>query len=163
RRAALHRRSFLAVVVASRNAKRHSQRKTGHRQTRGDERPEGSVAGGALTARKHHRVEKPMTYRAWSLCVLLWGIHWQSPSVEPTALYDKVAPSVWAVKTFGDGDQPLAIGTAVAIAPGKVVTNCQVLAKSKSIQVVWENSSFRAELEYPDPERDLCQLAVQNF
>jgi hypothetical protein len=46
------------------------------------------------------------------------------------------------------------------VAPGKLVTSCQVLARARQVQVRRGNSIYDAKLEFPDIERDLCQLDV---
>ena len=40
----------------------------------------------------------------------------------------------------------------------QVVTNCHVLARASAVTVSRGNVTYGAALEYPDPERDLCQL-----
>lgn len=78
-------------------------------------------------------------------------------------LFERVAPSVWMVETFDAQNRPLAAGSGVVVAPGRVVTNCHVLARARRVALTRENVSYGATLEHPDPERDLCQLKVANF
>ncbi len=85
------------------------------------------------------------------------------PALTPETLFEKVSPSVWVVRTQDAQGRPLALGSAVVIAPGRLITNCHVLARSSSVAVSRENVTYGATLEYPDPERDLCQLKVANF
>lgn len=84
-------------------------------------------------------------------------------ALEPDKLFEKVAPSVLAVRTLDAQERPLAAGSGVVIARGKVVTNCQLLARASRIQVGQDNVSYGAELEFPDVARDLCQLNVRNL
>ena len=51
-------------------------------------------------------------------------------------------------------------GSAVVIAPGRLVTNCHVLAKARRVQLRRDGDSraLSARLELWDPQRDLCQL-----
>jgi hypothetical protein len=67
------------------------------------------------------------------------------------------------VRTQDSAGKPLALGSAVVIGPGRLITNCHVLVRAKSVAVARENVSYGATLEFPDPERDLCQLKVANF
>jgi serine protease Do len=83
--------------------------------------------------------------------------------VPPEQLFERLAPSVWTVETFDARNQPLAMGSAVVVGPGSLVTNCHVLAKASRVAVARENVSYGATLEHPDPERDLCMLKVRNF
>lgn len=85
------------------------------------------------------------------------------PVLTPEALFEQVAPSVWVVRTQDSAGKPLALGSAVVIGPGRLITNCHVLARAKTVTVARENVSYGATLEFPDPERDLCQLKVANF
>jgi S1-C subfamily serine protease len=86
-----------------------------------------------------------------------------SQTLEPDQLFEKLAPSVWVVTTFDDAEKRLAQGSAVAISPGTLVTNCHVLAKAKSFVVKRDNVAYGATLQYADAERDLCQIQVRNF
>ena len=84
-------------------------------------------------------------------------------ALEPDKLFDKVSPSCWGVMTFDARHKPLFYGSAVVIAPGRLITNCHVLQKEKSIKIMKANVSYEARLEFEDAERDLCQIKVDNF
>lgn len=84
-------------------------------------------------------------------------------ALEPDVLFSKVSTSVWSVRTFDAQERPLRAGSAVVIAPGRLVTNCHVLAKASSFVIKQDNVTYGATLEYPDPGRDLCQIKVANF
>lgn len=84
----------------------------------------------------------------------------RAQSLAPDQLFERVAPGVWAVRALDAAEKPLATGSGVAVAPGKVVTSCQVLARARGIQLRRGNMIFEAKLEFPDVERDLCQLDV---
>lgn len=97
------------------------------------------------------------------LCLAALLVAGPAAALEPDALFAKVSGSVWAVRTFDAQARPLSAGSAVVIAPGRLVTNCHVLAKASSFVVRQENVAYGATLEYPDPQRDLCQVKVANF
>lgn len=84
-------------------------------------------------------------------------------ALEPDVLFSRISPSVWSVRTFDAQERPLRTGTAVVIAPGRLVTTCHVLAKASSFAIRQDNVSYGATLEQPDPRRDLCQIRVANF
>jgi hypothetical protein len=86
------------------------------------------------------------------------GVSINTYALEPDKIFERAAPSVWVVKTFDTDGQALATGSAVVIAPGRLVTNCHVLKKAKRVQLEKEGKSTLAALEYPDPDRDLCQI-----
>ncbi len=83
--------------------------------------------------------------------------------LEPTEVFEKVSPSVWLVRTFDGSERPVGQGSAVVIGPGKLVTNCHVLAKSKVVMVRRRNVMYEAKLEHADAPRDLCLLQVEGF
>jgi serine protease Do len=84
-------------------------------------------------------------------------------TLPPDALFDKVSPSVWVVRTQDGSGRALAQGSAVVVAPGRLVTSCRVLARAHAVSIARENVSYGATLEHPDPDRDLCQLKVANL
>lgn len=84
-------------------------------------------------------------------------------ALEPDALFAKVSPGVWTLRTFDAQERPLRGGSAVVVGPGRLVTNCHVLAKASSLVIRRDNVSYGATLEFPDVERDLCQIKVANF
>lgn len=103
---------------------------------------------------------------ALALAVLASGAAAQAPAADPVPpdqLFERLAPSVWSVEVFDARQQPLPGGSAVVIGPGRLVTNCHVLARAQRVAVARDNVSYGATLEHPDPERDLCLLRVANF
>ncbi|MDM0032614.1 serine protease [Variovorax sp. J22P271] len=84
-------------------------------------------------------------------------------ALEPDALFARLSPSVWTVRTFDAQERPLRTGSAVVVAPGRLVTRCRVLAKAASVVIRQDNVTYGATLEHPDVERDLCQIQVANF
>lgn len=106
-----------------------------------------------------------MTARALHLLLLSAGAAFVSgaQALEPDVLFGKVSPSVWSVRTFDAQERPLRTGSAVVIAPGRLVTTCHVLAKASSFAIRQDNVTYGATLEQPDPRRDLCQIKVANF
>lgn len=81
----------------------------------------------------------------------------------PDALFARVSPAVWVLQASDAQGKVLAVGTAVATGTGSAVTSCQLLAKAASVTLKRDNVSYGATLEFPDAERDLCQLRVPNL
>jgi serine protease Do len=106
-----------------------------------------------------------MLRRALIGLALCWGAGLASAqsTLTPAALFQQLAPSVWTVRTQDAAGRALAQGSAVVVGPGRLVTNCHVLRQAKALSVGRENVSYGATLEYPDTERDLCQIKVANF
>jgi hypothetical protein len=99
---------------------------------------------------------------AFSLFALV-GHTMGAHAMEPHELFDKLSPSVWTVSNYDGRSRVQSMGSAVTIAPGRLVTNCHVLEKGVSFTVDRENVSYGATVEFMDPERDLCQLKVAGF
>ena len=84
-------------------------------------------------------------------------------ALPPDQIYERVAPAVWSVKSYSAEERLLASATGVVVAPGKLVTSCQVLARARQVSLRRGHMIFDATLEFPDVERDLCQLDVQGM
>src|SRR5512147_2008842 len=104
-----------------------------------------------------HAVNVSRILRATILSVALLAAH-QAAALEADKLFEKVSPSIFIVVASDAAGKTLSQGSGVVVAPGKVVTNCHVLAKAARIQIRHGNASYGATLEFPDPKRDLCQL-----
>src|SRR5688572_12407204 len=81
------------------------------------------------------------------------------------SLFEKLAPSVAVVLSYGSGNRQLLQGSGVVVQPQRVVTNCHVLMGAESVEVRQGKRSYRARFEYgdQDPSRDLCQLFVPDL
>ncbi|MDM0020503.1 S1 family peptidase [Variovorax saccharolyticus] len=84
-------------------------------------------------------------------------------ALEPDLLFARVSPAVWTVRALDAQERLLRTGSAVVVAPGRLVTACHVLAKAASFVIRQDNVTYGATLEHPDVERDLCQIRVANF
>lgn len=84
-------------------------------------------------------------------------------ALTPSEIFEKAAPSVWAVRALDAQERPFSYGTAVVVGPGQLVTRCHVLARAKAIQLRQENLLYEARLDHADVERDLCLLSAQKF
>ena len=98
-----------------------------------------------------------------SVFALVAGLAGPALALEPDKIFEKVSPSVWTVRALDAQEKPLTGGSAVVVGPGRLITNCHVLRQARSIQIRQDNVSYTAVLEFPDTERDLCQLSVRNF
>lgn len=109
------------------------------------------------------RARQTAAIRSLGLLLTSVGIATGASALEPDVLFARVAPSIWSVRTLDAQERPLQTGSAVVVAPGRLVTSCRVLAKASSVVVRQDNVSYGATLEFPDPVRDLCQLSVARF
>jgi hypothetical protein len=94
---------------------------------------------------------------------LPWGIANPAFALSPSEVFEEVSPSVWAVRGLDAEERPFSYGSAVVVGPGKLVTNCHVLAKAKAIQLRRENVFYIASLQHADLKRDLCVVSAKNF
>lgn len=81
-----------------------------------------------------------------------------SADLSPERIFEGAAPSIWSVITQDANGKNLRQGSAVVIAPGKLITNCHVLSQARSVLIRKDKVTHQARLEFPDPKRDLCQL-----
>jgi serine protease Do len=69
--------------------------------------------------------------------------------------------SVSVVKVEATGaDAHVAIGSGVAVAPERIVTNCHVTRNGEHVFVIHRGLRWRAVAQSPDTEHDLCVLQV---
>jgi hypothetical protein len=94
-----------------------------------------------------------------ALCFAAGSAH----SLSPADVFQKVSPGVWAVRALDAEERPFRFGSAVVVAPGRLVTSCHVLARAKGVQVRREGRLYEASLEHADVQRDLCLLAVKGM
>jgi serine protease Do len=88
------------------------------------------------------------------LCLVAGAAH----ALPPEQIYARAAELTWQVRALGADEKLLAAASGIAVAPGKVLTSCQVLARARQLQLRRANSIYDARLEAPDVERDLCLL-----
>ena len=81
----------------------------------------------------------------------------------PEEIFRNASPSIWVVVAKDANGRALTSGSAVAVAAGRVVTNCHVLRGASSITLRQEGKQAEAKLEFPDPDRDLCQLKAEGL
>lgn len=103
------------------------------------------------------------TSRSGNALLLMVSMCNQALALEPDQIYARGSPSIVTVRALDAQERPLATGSGVVVAPGKVVTNCATLARAKILQVRHTNVILEARLEFLDVERDLCQLDVRNL
>ena len=99
-----------------------------------------------------------MTMLRWRTVAAVAAVLFAVPALGlgPAEVFEKAAPSVWAVHALDAQGKPLGFASAVVIASGKLVTSCRSLAKAKKIELQREGAAREATLEQADVERDLC-------
>ena len=95
-----------------------------------------------------------------SLCVCLLSLCGLASHAEDSSeFFSKLKSQVFKVIA----ERPtgtLQAGSAVLIAPGKLVTNCHVLRWSRRIEVLHDDARWPARLVATDAEHDLCILSA---
>ncbi len=81
----------------------------------------------------------------------------------PEQIFVQVSPSVVVVDIFDAKGKSIGQGSGAVIGAGQVITNCHVAQKGNSLKVRQSGKSFKATLQYADPDRDLCQLSVPDL
>ncbi|HEY9099739.1 MAG TPA: serine protease [Thiobacillus sp.] len=84
-------------------------------------------------------------------------------ALDAEKLFEKVSSSIFQIIAEQSQAGGASSGSAVVVGPEQVVTNCHVLQKSKVIHIKHGNTLMRAYLEFPDVERDLCILRVEDL
>ena len=99
-------------------------------------------------------------YRA---AVVLAALSPAAHALTPEELFEKVSPSIFVLHSVDPQGRRNALGSGVVIGREQVITNCQVLRNAPGIVISRGNASYGAEVEFPDAERDLCQLKVKDL
>ncbi len=93
----------------------------------------------------------------WAATVIA-AVPAQASTTDVAALV-RLAGSVLRIEAPTIGGQ-LAVGSAVTVAPERVVTNCHVTRLARAVYVIRGGVRWEAELQASDVERDLCLLHV---
>ena len=75
-------------------------------------------------------------------------------------LFQKIIPSVVRVQAYVKAG--VASGSAVVVAPGKVVSNCHVTRDAMAIEVIAWNSKWKVKEQIKDIDHDLCLLILHS-
>ncbi len=85
--------------------------------------------------------------------------------LSPTALFKEAMRSVWAVvalrKMAGGEGQPIAQGSAVAIAPNRLATNCHVIQGADKLIIAQGDKQIEVSVAAVHQSTDRCVLASQ--
>jgi hypothetical protein len=81
----------------------------------------------------------------------------------PQELFKRLAPSVFVVEALDGSGAPVALGSAVALRPNEIVTNCHVAERGVTLRVKQGSRSWAAELMREDADNDICRLRVSNL
>ena len=84
-------------------------------------------------------------------------------ALDPSEIFDKASPSIFAVRALDAQERLLRSGSAVTIGQERLVTSCHLLVKAQSVQVRRGGISYDATLEHADVERDLCTLIAEGL
>jgi S1-C subfamily serine protease len=88
------------------------------------------------------------------------------PALAPDELYAQLADAVWSTLAGADRDAfselaDLAQGSAVAVAPDRLLTNCHLLTGREVVLIVQGDAVDVARLIAADPASDRCVLAPE--
>ncbi len=101
--------------------------------------------------------EKKITVLALAAPLLLFSLCGDAdPDIE---LYTKLASTVMKIEAHNSNGST-SIGSAVMVAPGKLVTNCHVTKYATNIEVIKSGRRWDVVKQQSDVEHDLCLLSV---
>ncbi|MFZ6649237.1 trypsin-like peptidase domain-containing protein [Undibacterium sp. TJN25] len=109
-------------------------------------------------------MKSPFSFRAAVLFIAMaTGSVSFAWALSPDRFYAATVASIWLIDTFDTHGKPLSLGSAVAIGPETLLTNCHVLAKAGAFVVKQGSRSVSARLQYIDVDRDMCQIVAPNL
>ncbi len=79
-----------------------------------------------------------------------------------TDLFATFKKYVWTVSARSNSSSAASLGTAVAIGPHTLATNCHVVGTHDDITVTQDGTLHKANLSVGDPKRDVCLLEVKD-
>src|ERR1700752_51829 len=82
----------------------------------------------------------------------------RSQPLSPVEVFQKVSPSVFVVEVVDENGKTLVLGSAVAVAPDFLITNCHVIQNGSSVKVSRGKENWSARLIQASPDHDLCGL-----
>jgi tetratricopeptide (TPR) repeat protein len=98
------------------------------------------------------------------------ALHTQAPAQKqkeaapsPQELYERLSASVFIVESLNAAGTVVAKGSAVAVAPGEVVTNRHVIEDGVAWRLKRGNNTWPATITHLDPDHDLCQLKAKGL
>jgi tetratricopeptide (TPR) repeat protein len=98
------------------------------------------------------------------------AMHTQAPAQKqkeaassPQELYERLSASVFIVESLDAAGTVVAKGSAVAVAPGEVVTNRHVIEDGVSWRLKRGDHSWPATITHLDLDHDLCQLRAKGL
>jgi S1-C subfamily serine protease len=77
-------------------------------------------------------------------------------------LFTSFKKYVWTVSAKSSNSTAAALGTAVAIGPNLLATNCHVIGTHEEITVTQDGATHKASLVAGDAKKDACLLEVKN-
>ena len=85
-------------------------------------------------------------------------------ALEPDQLYAKVAPSIVVVVGHSSSStDDISFGSGVIIAPGQIITNCDVVEGSDVFHLKRDEHLTIGIIRHTDSERDLCQIGATDL
>jgi S1-C subfamily serine protease len=87
----------------------------------------------------------------------------RSHPLSPVEVFQKVSPSVFVVEALDENGKTLVLGSAVAVAPDFLITNCHVVQSGSSLKVSRGKENWTAKLIEAAPNHDLCGLRLSGL
>jgi len=77
-------------------------------------------------------------------------------------LFRSFKPYIWTVTASAKGSNDEALGTAVAVAPNILATNCHIVSAADEITLIQEQEKHQAAVMAADESRDMCLLRINS-
>ena len=84
-------------------------------------------------------------------------------ALTPSEIFEKVKDSIVVVKVFDDKGKVKGQGSGVLLPSGQIATNCHVVERGISYQVIQNKQKIFANLYAGDRDKDICLLDTKGF
>jgi tetratricopeptide (TPR) repeat protein len=137
----------------------------------GGDRIRHSVTGGAMI-KTTHRVLPSVLLFVWLFASLPAVVSPQTGAqkqnqpaaiLSPQELFSRLSRSVFVVEVLDKNGSPVALGSAVAVTPDKVVTNKHVIEDGVTFRLKQGSKTWPVAITYIDPDHDLCRLTAEGL
>ena len=104
---------------------------------------------------------KPQKMPVWkSLPLAVCGGVKSNRTFTGVELYKNFSPFIWTITSSDNSDGGGTLGTAIAVAPKLLVTNCHVISNPENIKLSKDKQSHVGRLVAADVEKDKCIIEV---
>ena len=110
---------------------------------------------------KRERARDQSVRKRWGTIPLPEYLSLSGERIEPATLFSIVSPSLWVINTTSRDGKSRVQGSAVAVAPHMLLTNCHVVENGRDITLNQQGMTVGATVIAADPKSDRCILEAK--